>query len=151
MVAPTPTPEPVVAPTPTPEPLPTPLLSPAPSTTQAEISHSKNLITRVATIHFGRNSYYLMPLVKKNLVKIVMKLNLSSIQEIRFYGYTDDKAGVDNLWLSKARAEAVESFFKTLIKGKALQVRYFGSAKPIFPCVTASACAANRRVDVWVR
>jgi outer membrane protein OmpA-like peptidoglycan-associated protein len=67
------------------------------------------------------------------------------------YGYTDNRGGVNNTRLSQQRAQAVAKFLRPLLKGKTIQIGWFGSRKPVATGNSASDLAMNRRVEIWVR
>jgi hypothetical protein len=64
-------------------------------------------------------------------------------------GNTDIKLGVDNRWLSKARAEAVTDYLSPLVKSSSIVSAWFASRKPVAIGLDKAALAKNRRVDIF--
>ncbi len=73
--------------------------------------------------------------------------------EILIAGYTDNAEGMDNLALSKARAEAVKFFMVNIlgVEEKMIQTAGFGEKYPVADNTTPEGRIKNRRVEITIK
>jgi outer membrane protein OmpA-like peptidoglycan-associated protein len=56
-----------------------------------------------------------------------------------------------NSAVSKKRASKAEALLSKLVKGKTLQIGWYGSSKPLVPGNSPQDNAKNRRVEIWTK
>jgi outer membrane protein OmpA-like peptidoglycan-associated protein len=146
-----PSPSPVVTSPSKPDKLPTPNSSPSPAapTTQKPKTVSFTSLRLVGVIHFNNNEYFLDQGDRKSLVSFSKEIAAASPTQIIVQGNTDIKAGVDNVWLSKARAEAVSKYLAPLLSKSIVISAWFASKKPVAIGIDKVSLAKNRRVDIY--
>ena len=130
-------------PSPTPSPSPTPTMSPTPNSSSGEPIF--NLST---TIYFKNGSANVDEAGLRILKKQVAVLRDAKVFKIYVNGYASSLPGVDNLSLSKRRAEAVAEILKTLEPRLKIIVKFFGSSSPVASEKTKQGQAINRRVVI---
>jgi outer membrane protein OmpA-like peptidoglycan-associated protein len=141
--APTPPPEPT--PAPTPEPTPTP----APAAT-TNLQPSTEML-KVGTVYMTTNSYFLNNATKISLRKFAREVKASDKKVVLVYGYTDNRGGVNNTWLSRQRAKAVANYIRPMLKGKRIVIGWYASGKPVSTGTSAADLALNRRVEIYTK
>lgn len=136
-------------PTPTPAPPPAPTPTPAPPVT-TNLQPSTEML-KVGTVYMSTNSYFLNNATKNLLRKLAKEIRASNKNVVLVYGYTDNRGGVNNTWLSRQRAKAVANFIRPMLKGKKIVIGWYASGKPVSTGTTAAALALNRRVEIYTK
>jgi outer membrane protein OmpA-like peptidoglycan-associated protein len=136
-------------PTPTPEPAPTPAPTPAPAAT-TNLQPSTEML-KVGTVYLSTGSYFLNNATKISLRKFAREVKASDKKVVLVYGYTDNRGGVNNTWLSQQRAKAVANYIRPMLKGKKIVIGWYSSGKPVSTGTTAAALALNRRVEIYTK
>ncbi len=146
---PTPSPTPTISPSPsasaTPAALPKPTVTPKPTT--VKVSELK----QIGTIYFNNNEYFLDAKDRSSLVEISALVKSSKFETVIIQGNTDIKQGVDNYWLSKARAEAVSKYLASLTNGPFYNRVWYASKHPIAVGLDKKSLALNRRVEIYAQ
>jgi len=97
------------------------------------------------------NSYFLNNATKNSLRKLAREIRASNKNVVLVYGYTDNRGGVNNTWLSRQRAKAVANYIRPMLKGKKIVIGWYASGKPVSTGTTAAALALNRRVEIYTK
>ena len=108
-------------------------------------------MVKMQSVYMASGSFALSNSTKRSLKTLAMQINSSGKKVVLAYGYTDNRGGVNNTRLSQQRAQAVAKFLRPMLKGKTIQIGWFGSRKPVATGNSASDLAMNRRVEIWVR
>jgi len=141
--------EPTPEPTPTPAPTPPPAPTPAPDVT-TNLQPSTEML-KVGTVYMSTGSYFLNNATKISLRKFTREVKASDKKVVLVYGYTDNRGGVNNTWLSRQRAKAVANYIRPMLKGKKIVIGWYASGKPVSTGTTAAALALNRRVEIYTK
>ncbi len=107
---------------------------------------------RLDDILFDFDKSFLIDSAKKELDEVYTLLKRNRTMYLEVQGHTDNK-GQDgyNVELSKKRAASVVNYLmKKGIESTRLQVKYFGSTKPVEPNESEKGRAKNRRVEFRV-
>jgi outer membrane protein OmpA-like peptidoglycan-associated protein len=107
---------------------------------------------RLDDILFDFDKSFLIDSAKKELDEVYSLLKRNRTMYLEVQGHTDNK-GQDgyNVELSKKRAASVVNYLmKKGIESTRLQVKYFGSTKPVEPNESEKGRAKNRRVEFRV-
>jgi outer membrane protein OmpA-like peptidoglycan-associated protein len=139
----TPTPTPTISVTPMAS--PKPIISPKPKTvvvTQME---------KIGTIYFKNNEYFLDARDRTELKEISQHINNANFKTVIIQGNTDIKQGVDNVWLSKARAEAVSNYLSGLASAPFYNRVWYASRRPVAIGIDKVSLALNRRVEIYAQ
>lgn len=131
------------SPSPTPSASPLPTISPTPKSSSGEPIFSLS-----TTIYFKNGSANVDEVGRRILKKQVVVLRDAKVFKIYVNGYASSLPGVDNLSLSKRRAEAVAEILKTLEPRLKIFVKFFGSTSPVASEKTKQGQAKNRRVVI---
>lgn len=134
-----------------PDPIPTPTTSTTSNPNLPNNTQPSAQMVKIQTLYMASGSFALSNSTKRSLKTLAMQINFSGKKVVLAYGYTDNRGGVNNTRLSQQRAQAVAKFLRPMLKGKTIQIGYFGSRKPITTGNSASDLAINRRVEIWVR
>ena len=134
-----------------PDPIPTPTTSTTANPNLPNNTQPSAQMVKIQTVYMASGSFALSNSTKRSLKTLAMQINFSGKKVVLAYGYTDNRGGVNNTRLSQQRAQAVAKFLRPMLKGKTIQIGYFGSRKPITTGNSASDLAINRRVEIWVR
>ena len=152
-----------VSPKPKPSPSPTPTISPSPSASATPATSPKPVITpkpstvkvselkQIGVIYFNNNEYFLDAKDRSSLVEISALVKSSKFETVIIQGNTDIKQGVDNYWLSKARAEAVSKYLASLTNGPFYNRVWYASKHPIAVGLDKKSLALNRRVEIYAQ
>ncbi len=132
------------SPTPTPSSVSTPTITPKPTT--VKISQLK----KIATIYFNTNEYFLDSKDRQDLLSASRLISRSKATVVYIEGNTDVKKGVDNMQLSRARAESVSNRLHQLIAKPTLNRMWFAASRPASPGINKASLALNRRVDIYI-
>jgi OOP family OmpA-OmpF porin len=106
-----------------------------------------------SSILFNSGQSELKPQAKNELNKVVQQLKEFAGVRIVIEGHTDNVGSdASNLQLSTKRAKAVNDYFETALKGKKLEIKYYGYGEeyPVAPNTTAEGREKNRRVELVV-
>ena len=103
-----------------------------------------------ATIYFNNNEYFLDAGDRKKISETSMKLSAAGLKQVIVRGNTDVKTGVDNLWLSKARAEAVAALLSKTTGNINLTKAWYASKRPVAIGFDKASLAKNRRVEILI-
>jgi outer membrane protein OmpA-like peptidoglycan-associated protein len=149
--APTPNPSPSASASPmassSPTPKPTP--SPTPTATKKPQSMKTSALTLVGTVYFNNNEYFIDGSDIATIKGVAAQLKKTHYKEVLVKGNTDIKLGVDNVWLSKARAEAVANTLNKYLKVPNLIRAWYASTKPVAIGLDKASLAKNRRVEIY--
>jgi outer membrane protein OmpA-like peptidoglycan-associated protein len=96
-------------------------------------------------------AYFLNDATKVSLKAIALKINASGVKQVLVYGHTDNRGGVNNIWLSQQRAKAVANYIRPLIRGKKVLTGWYASSKPIATGSSKADLAKNRRVEIYTK
>jgi len=152
VATPTPTPTPIpVAPTPIPTPTPTPAATPTPTAAAIPMTHPSQGLKYLGSLYFASGSATLDAVSKHELVIIAKAIISRKTPQVLSLGNADNRPGVDNDALSKARAAAVIAFLKQLAPTPQYVLRWYGTSRPVSKGNTPADLALNRRVEIWVR
>jgi len=149
--APTPTPSPSASASPmassSPTPKPTP--SPTPTATKKPQSMKTSALTLVGTVYFNNNEYFIDGTDIATIKGVAAQLKKTPYKEVLVKGNTDIKQGVDNVWLSKARAEAVANTLNKYLSVPNLIRAWYASSMPVAIGLDKASLAKNRRVEIY--
>jgi len=152
VATPTPTPTPIpVAPTPIPTPTPTPAATPTPTAAAIPMTHPSQGLKYLGSLYFASGSATLDAVSKHELVIIAKAIISRKTPQVLSLGNADNRPGVDNDALSKARAAAVIAFLKQIAPTPQYVLRWYGTSRPVSKGNTPADLALNRRVEIWVR
>ena len=91
-----------------------------------------------------------LTLKDKEILQMVAKTQKNNkYKNLMLYGFTDAQTGVDNVALSKARAEKARVYLQKLMPKMKIKVRFFAAANPVVKSQTLAAYAENRRVEIY--
>jgi uncharacterized repeat protein (TIGR02543 family) len=152
---PTPSPSPSQSPSPSASPMtsssptskPTP--SPTPTATKKPQSMKTIALTLVGTVYFNNNEYFIDATDIATIKGVADQLKKTPYKEVLVKGNTDIKKGVDNVWLSKARAEAVANTLAKYLKVPNLIRAWYASSMPVAIGLDKASLAKNRRVEIY--
>ena len=96
-------------------------------------------------------SYFLNNATKISLRKFAREVKASDKKVVLVYGYTDNRGGVNNTWLSRQRAKAVANYIRPMLKGKKIVIGWYASGKPVSTGTSAADLALNRRVEIYTK
>lgn len=137
--------------------------TPAPSESASPIPVSEPVISvkpktlmisqlkKLGVIYFNSNEYFLDAGDRSTLNEISIKLRLHNYSVVVIHGNTDLKLGVDNNWLSKARAESVSKFLFNADKNPQYIRAWFAARRPAAIGLDAKSLALNRRVEIYAQ
>ena len=134
-----------------PDPTPTSTTSTTPNPILSNNTQPSAQMVKMHTVYMASGSFALSSSTKKSLKTLALQINSSGKKVVLAYGYTDNRGGVNNTRLSQQRAQAVAKFLRPMLKGKTIQIGWFGSRKPVTTGNSPSDLAMNRRVEIWVR
>ncbi|CAB4537069.1 unannotated protein [freshwater metagenome] len=127
---------------------------PAPQETSEDIQVPQTVTSKslklISKIQFNNNEYFLDASDRKAIIAAANKLNLSGQNQVIVQGNTDIKRGVDNVWLSRARAEAVANLFSKYSKSRNIIKAWYASTRPIAIGLDPASLAINRRVEILI-
>ena len=106
-----------------------------------------------ASVLFGFDQSALRPQAQATLLEAVNRLAGFTGADVLVEGHTDNIGSADyNMKLSEARAEAVRAFLvsQSALKGRTINARGFGSAKPVAPNTNEEGRQKNRRVELVI-
>lgn len=112
---------------------------------------AKSELVRIGIVYFNTNEYFLDIQDRKSLGLIASKIADVGASVVFIEGNTDAKKGVDNVWLSKSRAEAVSSFLQKKFNPPAYNRMWFAASRPAVPNITKADLMLNRRVEIFVQ
>jgi uncharacterized repeat protein (TIGR02543 family) len=134
-----------------PDPTPASTTSTTPNPILSNNTQPSAQMVKMQTVYMASGSFALSNSTKRSLKTLATQINSSGKKVVLAYGYTDNRGGVNNTRLSQQRAQAVAKFLRPMLKGKTIQIGWFGSKKPVATGNSASDLAINRRVEIWVR
>ena len=134
-----------------PDPTPTSTTSTTPNPILSNNTQPSAQMLKMHTVYMASGSFALSNSTKRSLKTLAIQINSSGKKVVLAYGYTDNRGGVNNTRLSQQRAQAVAKFLRPMLKGKTIQIGWFGSRKPVATGNSASDLAMNRRVEIWVK
>jgi outer membrane protein OmpA-like peptidoglycan-associated protein len=129
------------------KPIPTTPSSPTPSPVVYRIERQE---VSLGVIYFNTNEYFLDAGDRKTIASVALLINGMQAPTINVEGNTDIKKGVDNVWLSKARAEAVANLLSKDVNDKSVAVAWYASTRPAVIGLDKQSLAKNRRVEIFV-
>jgi outer membrane protein OmpA-like peptidoglycan-associated protein len=109
----------------------------------------KKNLTPITTVHYAVNVSNLNFASYTQLNRIISSVKSNGFREIWVYGYTDIQSGVDNILLSKNRAEKVVAYLQTKLPRLIIKYKYFGADNPVNSAHTQAAFAQNRRSEIF--
>lgn len=101
-------------------------------------------------VYFNTDEYFLDAKDRKYLKDIAKKAKLNGSKSVLILGHTDVKKGVDNIWLSKSRADAVAQFLKQFKITSKITEAWYGPKKPAYKGLDKVSLAKNRRVEIFL-
>jgi outer membrane protein OmpA-like peptidoglycan-associated protein len=151
IAAPTPTPSPSASTSPMASSSPTPKQtpSPTPTATKKPRSMKTSALTLVGTVYFNNNEFFIDGTDIATIKGVAEQLKKTPYKEVLVKGNTDIKQGVDNVWLSKARAEAVANTLDKYLKVPNLIRAWYASSLPVAIGLDKASLAKNRRVEIY--
>ena len=143
-------------PEPTPEPTsePSPAATPSPTPSQTSITQptpTPSKLVLIGVVHFHTNDYFLDPFDRKTIAEVREKAIAQGAKQVIVKGNTDVMKGVDNMWLSQARAEAVSKYLRSKGFKPMVLAAWYSYHKPIALGRSQRALALNRRVEIYIR
>jgi outer membrane protein OmpA-like peptidoglycan-associated protein len=146
--APAPAPAPA-APRPAPAPAPAPA-APAPAPAPPTLPVRRGMRLVLLGVHFEEAKAVLLPESRANLDAVAQSLLANPEVRVEVAGHTDSRSPAEyNLWLSRARAEAVRAYLiERGVAADRLVARGYGLTRPIATNATAAGRARNRRVEL---
>jgi uncharacterized repeat protein (TIGR02543 family) len=148
-VLPVPAPRVSSSPTPSvtfsPTPVPTAIATLAPKT--LKISELK----RIGVIYFNNNEFFLDKKDREALSAVSELVKKEKALNIFIEGNTDSNRGVDNVWLSRSRAESVSQYLRQLDARPSHNRLWFAASKPAVPGISSIDMALNRRVEIFIQ
>ena len=136
---------PTVSSSPTPKPTP----SLTPTAIKKPQSMKSSALTLVGTVYFNNNEYFIDGTDIATIKGVAEQLKKTPYKEVLVKGNTDIKQGVDNVWLSKARAEAVANTLDKYLKVHNLIRAWYASSMPVAIGLDKASLAKNRRVEIY--
>jgi outer membrane protein OmpA-like peptidoglycan-associated protein len=100
-------------------------------------------------VYFNNNEYFIDGTDIATIKEVAAQLKKTHYKEVLIKGNTDIKLGVDNVWLSKARAEAVANTLNRYLKVPNLIRAWYASTKPVAIGLDKASLAKNRRVEIY--
>ncbi len=140
---------PTASATPTISASPVPVSKPAPTPKPATIKVSE--LRKIGVVYFNNNEYFLDSRDRSALTDVSMVLNRNNYKTVVIQGNTDLKLGVDNTWLSRARAEAVSKFLTKAHRGPLYNRVWYAAKRPAAIGLDKKALALNRRVEIYAQ
>ena len=107
-------------------------------------------LKKVAVIYFNTNEYFLDTEDRSRITAAALAIKNSSVKMVYVEGNTDVKKGVDNIWLSRARAEAVSDLLHSLVSKATVNRMWYADKRPVAPGVSKADLALNRRVEIFI-
>jgi outer membrane protein OmpA-like peptidoglycan-associated protein len=117
---------------------------PTPSPTPSPTPNS----TLMSTVWFDSGKTILLPTTKLLLDQFLKKYSSSKYSKITVNGFTDGQPGMSEYSLSKARADAVQSYL--LSKNRKLVIVSVGLSLAPESKVSTKSIQASRKVEIWV-
>lgn len=108
-------------------------------------------LQKLGTIYFPLDAHYLTESSKSALKKIALLAKSNKYSSLVIQGNTDIQRGVDNVWLSRVRAEAVTKKLAPQLSGVTLIREWYAGSRPAIIGFDQKAYAANRRVDIYAK
>ena len=138
-------PKPIMSPTPAAQPSKSPSMQPKPVTV-TELS-----LKKISAIYFRNNEYFLDAKDRAALKGLSSMIKSQRFKTVIIQGNTDVKKGVDNYWLSRARAEAVSNYLGKLAPSPLYNRVWYASKRPVAIGLDKNSLALNRRVEIYVQ
>jgi uncharacterized repeat protein (TIGR02543 family) len=136
-------------PTPSPSPTAKPSASAKPIVKPDTVKASA--LQRIGSIYFRNNEYFLDAKDRSALYEISIQIRSKNFKTIIVQGNTDVKKGVDNYWLSKARAESVSGYLTKLAKSPIYNRVWYAAKRPAAIGLDKKSLALNRRVEIYAQ
>jgi outer membrane protein OmpA-like peptidoglycan-associated protein len=108
-------------------------------------------LRKIASIYFNNNEYFLDAEDRKILSDSASWFTGDNQHSCFIEGNTDIKRGVDNVLLSKNRAEAVRKYMMRNLLIYNCSSVWFASTRPVAFGTSQKALSMNRRVDIFVK
>jgi outer membrane protein OmpA-like peptidoglycan-associated protein len=108
-------------------------------------------LKKIGTIYFRNNEYFLDAKDRTALKELSLEIKAQNFKTVIIQGNTDVKKGVDNYWLSKARAEAVSNYLGALAPSPLYNRVWYASKRPVSIGLDKQSLALNRRVEIYVQ
>lgn len=110
----------------------------------------RGLVMTLGDMLFKAESAELQASASRTLLQLMSFLQLNPQRRVRVEGYSDNRGDtMDNLVLSRARAEAVSRFLSELgIDESRIEVMGYGEQFPVAENASARGRAQNRRVEI---
>ncbi|CAB4534717.1 unannotated protein [freshwater metagenome] len=108
-------------------------------------------LKKIGEIYFRNNEYFLDAKDRTMLKEISSEIKSKKFKTVIVQGNTDVKKGVDNYWLSKARAEAVLNYLATLAPSPLYNRVWYASKRPVAIGLDKKSLALNRRVEIYAQ
>ena len=124
--------------------------STAPTTSEEPTSVKISQLKIVGVIYFNNNEYFLDLKDRQSIKTIAETIKKEQVGEAYVRGHTDVKKGVDNTWLSRARALAVSQYLRNISKESKLNSFWFAASRPAVAGITKADLALNRRVEIYI-
>ena len=137
--------KPKASPTPTAQPFESTSPQPKPVTVTA-LS-----LKKIGAIYFRNNEYFLDVKDRTALKELSSEIKSQKLKTVIIQGNTDVKKGVDNYWLSRARAEAVSNYLAALAPSPLYNRVWYASKRPVAIGLDKKSLALNRRVEIYAQ
>jgi uncharacterized repeat protein (TIGR02543 family) len=138
---------------PIPKASPTPVAQPSQSSKpQTEpVTVTELSLKKIGVIYFRNNEYFLDAKDRAALKELSSMIKSQRFKTVIIQGNTDVKKGVDNYWLSRARAEAVSNYLGGLAPSPLYNRVWYASKRPVAIGLDKNSLALNRRVEIYVQ
>ena len=102
------------------------------------------------SVNFGTNKFNLTAAQKSELNRIAAKIKKENVSTVSLRGHADSRGGVDNMALSKNRANAAAEYLKTQVNNPKVKFKISAASikEPVGSNKTVKGMSANRRVDI---
>jgi uncharacterized repeat protein (TIGR02543 family) len=131
-------------------PYPTQSPTPTPPTMTSNIQPTSDM-KLIGTVYMASGSYTLSNSSKMTLKVLANQIKSLDQNTILVYGHTDNRLGVNNIWLSQQRAKAVASYLQPVTQGKKIIISWYASRVPISSGNSPADLAKNRRVEIYTK
>jgi outer membrane protein OmpA-like peptidoglycan-associated protein len=116
---------------------------------KTKLNPSQFQLKLIGNILFNKNEYFLDSQDRKKISDYASQIKAAKSNNVIILGNSDLKNGVDNIWLSKSRADAVSKYFGNFLPTSTLTRAWYGPTRPAVIGVDKESLAKNRRVEIY--